>query len=132
MGRTEPSLLPPAAVGDSMRLIVCGGRTYGDHFRVFAELDRIEAHSGIDCLIHGGCRGADLHASSWATRHGKLQECYSADWDRYGLSAGPKRNQRMLEESKPDAVLAFPGGPGTADMVRRAKSAGVTVIEVDA
>lgn len=45
-------------------------------------------------------------------------------------SAGPKRNQRMLDKGKPDLVLAFPGGDGTADMVRKAKSAGVPIIEV--
>jgi hypothetical protein len=40
----------------------------------------------------------------------------------FGRSGGPKRNQQMLEEGKPDLVLAFPGGRGTADMVRRAPS----------
>jgi len=35
----------------------------------------------------------------------------------------------MLAEGEPDAVLAFPGGRGTADMVRRAKRAGVPVWE---
>jgi hypothetical protein len=29
-------------------------------------------------------------------------------------------------------VIAFPGGNGTADMVGRARAAGVTIIEVDA
>jgi ABC-type sugar transport system substrate-binding protein len=36
----------------------------------------------------------------------------------------------MLDEGKPDIVVAFPGGTGTADMVRRARKAGVVVIEV--
>lgn len=44
-----------------------------------------------------------------------------------GKAAGPIRNQRMLDEGKPDLVVAFPGGRGTADMVRRAKAAGVPV-----
>ena len=43
--------------------------------------------------------------------------------------AGPVRNARMLVE-KPDLVIAFPGGPGTADMVRRARAAGVEVVEI--
>lgn len=34
-------------------------------------------------------------------------------------------------EGKPDLVVAFPGGRGTADMVKRARAAGVEVIEVD-
>ncbi len=37
------------------------------------------------------------------------------------------RNQQMLDEAKPDMVLAFPGGRGTDDMVSRAEKAGVPV-----
>ena len=47
------------------------------------------------------------------------------DWKKYGKKAGPLRNQQMLEEGKPDLVVAFPGGNGTADMVRRAKKANI-------
>jgi hypothetical protein len=40
-----------------------------------------------------------------------------AEWERLGRKAGPIRNQRMLEEGKPDLVVAFPGGTGTAGMM---------------
>jgi hypothetical protein len=36
----------------------------------------------------------------------------------------------MLVEGKPDLVVAFPGGRGTAGMMRLAKAANVEVIEV--
>jgi hypothetical protein len=36
----------------------------------------------------------------------------------------------MLDDGKPELVVAFPGGRGTADMMRRAREAGVEVIEV--
>ena len=36
----------------------------------------------------------------------------------------------MLDHGKPDIVVAFPGGRGTADMVKRAEDAGVRVIRV--
>ena len=42
-------------------------------------------------------------------------------------SAGHIRNQVMLDKGKPDVVVAFPGGRGTADMVRRAEGAGIEV-----
>jgi hypothetical protein len=54
-------------------------------------------------------------------------EC-KADWRKYGAAAGPIRNQRMLE-GPPDIVVAFAGGKGTADMVQRARAAGIAVIE---
>ena len=53
-----------------------------------------------------------------------------ADWKKYGKSAGCRRNALMLRDGCPDFVVAFPGGRGTADMVKKAKAAGVRVIEV--
>ena len=47
-----------------------------------------------------------------------------------GYRAGPIRNQEMLDKGKPDLVIAFPGGKGTADMVGRALRTGVFVYRV--
>jgi hypothetical protein len=47
-----------------------------------------------------------------------------------GRHAALIRNERMLNEGKPDAVIAFPGGRGTFHMSRLAESAGVRLIEV--
>lgn len=55
-----------------------------------------------------------------------------ADWKTHGRAAGPIRNQRMIDEWKPTLVIAFAGGRGTADMIRRAKAAGIEVREVPA
>jgi len=35
----------------------------------------------------------------------------------------------MIKSGKPDMVLAFPGGDGTADMIRRAKDHGLVIRE---
>jgi hypothetical protein len=42
-------------------------------------------------------------------------EAHPADGKKHGRAAGPIRNQKMPEE-KPELVVAFPGGRGTADM----------------
>ena len=58
-----------------------------------------------------------------------------AKWDelgRNGRKAGPIRNQQMLDEGRPSLVVAFPGGRGMADMVRRARNAGVEAISCPA
>jgi UDP-N-acetylmuramoylalanine-D-glutamate ligase len=55
---------------------------------------------------------------------------YPAKWDLHGKSAGPIRNQQMLDTGV-DLVIAFPGGKGTAHMVSIAKKAGVKVVEID-
>ena len=82
-----------------------------------------------DTVVHGGARGADTLAGLVAKRLKLGVEVYQADWKTYGKAAGAIRNQQMLE-SGVDAVLAFPGGKGTADMVRRARKVGVEVLEV--
>lgn len=115
-----------------MRVLVCGGRDYQDSRRVYAVLDKLHAEAGIDCIIEGGARGADALARSWAEHPygcGHV-ETYEADWESQGTFAGPARNARMLAEGRPDVVIAFPGGRGTADMVRKARRAGVKVVEI--
>lgn len=113
-----------------MRVLVCGGRDYEDETRVGNVLDGIR-YPSIGEIIHGGAPGADTLANSYASINRLPVQIFRADWKRYGNRAGPIRNQRMLDEGKPDLVVAFPGGRGTADMVRRAKAAGVRVIEVE-
>jgi hypothetical protein len=36
----------------------------------------------------------------------------------------------MITEGKPDYVVAFKGGRGTADMIRKARAAGLVVINI--
>lgn len=96
---------------------------------MFAVLDAEHAKEPIECLIEGGARGADTLARLWAQQRGIRVQTFPADWKQFGRSAGPRRNQQMIE-TKPDKVIAFPGGGGTADMVKRAKKARVPVLEI--
>lgn len=112
------------------RVLVCGGRNYNDADRIFDVLNDYDRDFNFTVLIHGGASGADSHAARWAEIGNLKIHTFQANWKKYGKSAGPKRNQRMLDEGKPDLVIAFPGGVGTRDMVTRAKDAGVHVIEV--
>jgi len=115
-----------------MRVLVCGGRDYKDARLVFETLQALHRKTPITTVIEGGAYGADSYAREWADTSidQVIVEEYKADWS-LGKKAGPIRNQRMLDEGKPDLVLAFPGGRGTADMVARAKKAGVKVIETN-
>jgi hypothetical protein len=47
---------------------------------------------------------------------------------KHGRAAGPIRNQAILDEGKPDLVVAFPGGRGTTDMVSRVQNARIEVL----
>jgi YspA, cpYpsA-related SLOG family len=110
-----------------MRVIVCGGRVYNDREAVFRALSRADAKRPISVVIHGACpTGADWLAAMWAVEAKVHAEPYPADWS-VGRKAGPLRNQRMIDVGKPDGVIAFPGGSGTADMIRRAEAARITI-----
>ena len=109
-----------------MTILVCGGRTYRNHRHVSKILGAID---GISLVIQGGADGADACARAWAAEQGIPCRTYEAGWTAYGRAAGPIRNQRMLDEGRPDLVVAFPGARGTLDMVQRAINAGVRVID---
>jgi len=113
-----------------MRVLVCGGRDYSNAKRMAEVLGGWFAEGRLSVIIHGEAPGADSLAAEWASECGVVTAAFPADWDRHGRAAGPIRNQRMIDEGKPDVVIAFPGGRGTADMVKRAKAAGVMVITV--
>lgn len=109
-----------------MKVIVCGGRDYQDRDAVFAALDKAHAKRPFEMVIHGGARGADTLAGQWAELRGIFSARVDALWDAHGRAAGYRRNRAMLELF-PEGVIAFPGGRGTADMVRAAREAGVKV-----
>lgn len=120
---------------NGLRVLVCGGRDFVDYDLMDRTLSAIW-NPHVTVLIHGDTRGADKLAEEWMHRQfpvldGEIER-FPADWTAHGRAAGPIRNQRMLDEGNPDLVVAFPGGKGTADMVRRARKAGVEVIEVAA
>jgi hypothetical protein len=113
-----------------MRVLVCGGRDYVNRKVLFDVLDTIHKTCNIETIIQGGASGADTLAAIWAHERGVAEICFRADWAKYGRAAGMIRNKEMLEAGEPDKVVAFPGGRGTANMMKLAREAGVEVIEV--
>lgn len=114
-----------------MRVLICGGRDFSDTALLYRTLDDLLRREGVDCVIEGDARGADRIAGYWAKKNRIDLRLFPADWS-LGKKAGPVRNQQMLDEGRPDLVLAFPtpNSRGTWDMVRRAEAAGVEVVIV--
>jgi hypothetical protein len=91
-----------------MRILVCGDRNWADR-KFIAEVleDMKDNFSTWQVLIEGEAPGADSIAAKWARRNGITVFAFPADWDLYGRAAGPIRNKQMLDEGKPDMVIAF-------------------------
>lgn len=126
------------------RLLVCGPRNLDasalpamcDALRR-ALLDRIPFEPGF-VMVHGAARGGDfLWEDALVRTYESRPELWMpirrmpAKWSTEGKAAGPLRNQRMLEQVQPTYWLAAhwstePDTPGTADMVRRLRGAGVS------
>lgn len=111
-------------------VLVCGGRDFNHYETVRRILDALLTNNPIRLIVHGGCSGADTLASRWAQERGISQAVEKPDWKGNGRAAGPMRNQIMVEKYSPTLVVAFPGGRGTADMLKRARKANVVVVHV--
>lgn len=116
-----------------MRILVCGSRSWSDPGPIHEVLmDHAVLAQELNVkliLIHGAAPGADSLAEKIANEIGGFEIIAEpADWKTYGKAAGPIRNQKMLDEHKPDCVHAFKissKSNGTDDMIRRAKKAGI-------
>lgn len=106
-----------------MRVLVTGGRDYRSYPKIMSVL----SHLAPAEVIHGDHGCVDMAADVWAGCKRASVYRYPPDWERDGKQAGMVRNQTMFDHGQPDLVVAFPGGAGTADMVRRAQQAGVPV-----
>lgn len=109
-----------------MRVIVCGSRGWSDRDVIVRALAKLPANT---LIVHGAGRGADTLAEEAATEIGLATEPHPANWGRFGRSAGPRRNAEMAAAGA-DLCLAFRldgPSPGTDDMIRRLRAAGIPV-----
>ena len=111
-----------------MKVLITGSREWENIELIKKQLENLPPNS---LIIHGACRGADFIAGSVAKELGLKIKAYPAHWDLYGLAAGPKRNQQMLDENQIDLCLVFhfdlENSKGTKDMVARCKAKGIEV-----
>lgn len=113
-----------------MRILITGSRDWNDSQAIAKAILNFAPFNWEEVtIVHGDCpTGADAMAQRFAESLEIETERHPANWSLYGRAAGPKRNQKMVDLGA-DIVLAFmnPGSKGTADCVKRAKKAGLTV-----
>ena len=108
-----------------MRTIIAGSRDCTDKSQLIAAL--IACGWTPTVVISGGARGADRLGEQWAAVFNVPCERHPADWDRYGRSAGYKRNEQMADAA--EALIALWDGQsrGTKHMIDIATSKGLRV-----
>lgn len=115
-----------------MRVLVCGSRDFIWIAPIASLMRTLPAGSVI---IEGGAKGADTIARELARQLGFHVLEFPANWKHLGKAAGPVRNERMLKEGNPEAVLAFytdmSTSKGTKNMVMQATKAGIKVLAYD-
>lgn len=107
-----------------IRLVVAGCRNFNDYDLLSQELDKYIAdqNKNESLIIVSGCaEGADKLGEKYASEHDLPIERYPAKWDKYGKSAGPRRNEEMAKVA--DKVIVFWNGKshGTQSMIKYAQ-----------
>lgn len=106
------------------RVVIAGCRDYNnyDEAKTFIDFCLCDIRKENNVVIVSGCaRGADAIGQRYAEENGFGIEKYSADWKKYGRSAGPIRNRQMAKIS--DYVICFwdEKSKGTKSMIDYAK-----------
>lgn len=114
-----------------MRLLICAGRHFADQHLCRQALDAFQRLHEVRVVIHGGnqCLGAPIE--DWAREIGAHLIRYPPNWQRHGKQAERLRNRFMLTDSRPDIVLALPGGADTEELLSQARSQGIRTLSVN-
>ena len=88
-----------------MKIVIAGSRGFEDYTFMKNFLDNVIQIDADTEIVSGAARGADRLGELYA-RENKL-ECsqFPADWNKYGKSAGYRRNTEMAEYA--DGAIVF-------------------------
>ena len=110
------------------RVIIAGSRDFNDYELLRKTMDALLVNITDDVVIVcGKARGADTLGEQYAKNKGYDVHYFPADWEKFGKSAGYRRNVQMAENA--DALVAFWDGTsrGTMHMINIAKERGLKV-----
>lgn len=110
-----------------MNVAIVGSRNWTDEQAIINTMNELVKETLIDHIVSGGATGADTIGENWATLAGIPVVIHYPDWNRYGKSAGYKRNELIVGDA--DLVMAFQinGSRGTQHTIDIARGRGVEV-----
>jgi hypothetical protein len=112
-----------------LKLAIVGSRTFTDYELMEAAVMDFQQRyrEPVDAIVSGGAKGADTLARRYALSYDLELREFPAQWDKYGKSAGFRRNKFIVDDA--DALLAFYGpegeSNGTMHSVNLAKERGI-------
>lgn len=111
-------------------LIVAGPRNYYDRAVISDALVDVICDIQPVKILTGDAKGVDQIVAELCFQTGIEYEQFPANWDKYGRSAGPRRNYEMALHGT--HLLAFyNGSPGTSSMIYFAERHDLKVIKVN-
>jgi len=100
-----------------MKVVIAGGRTFNDYELLKTKCDEILKDFNDIEIVSGTAKGADRMGEQYAKEMGYGLKLFPADWNKYGKSAGYRRNEQMADYA--DMLIAFWDGEskGTKHMI---------------
>lgn len=104
-----------------IRLAIIGGRDFTNYEYMKNSLAKLAQDVTIIQVVSGGARGADSLGEQWANEQNIPINIFPAQWEKYGRSAGFRRNKDIINNC--DMVAAFWDGQsrGTENSIQLAK-----------
>jgi len=108
-----------------MKVVIAGSRSVHDYEEVKAAVE--ESGFEVTEVVSGRAAGVDRLGESWADEYGVPVKSFPADWARWGMVAGLRRNTQMAEYG--DALVAVHdwSSKGTTNMIEQMRIRGKPV-----
>lgn len=103
------------------RVIISGSRNIKDYAIVKEFVERCIGNLNPVEIVSGGAEGVDELGETFAYLHKLPLTIFEAEWDKYGKSAGPIRNEKMAQYAKYCIVIWDGTSPGSRNMIAVAK-----------
>ena len=103
------------------KIIIAGTRTFKD-YQLLKNVVNHSKFKNIDVILSGGARGADSLGERYALENNVRLDVHHALWEKYGKSAGYRRNEEMTQNAT-GAIIFWDGrSKGTEHMINLART----------
>jgi len=108
-----------------MRVGIVGYRNFNDYEKFKTFLLQIDLK--ITTIISGGCSGTDTLAEKYANESNIPIIIHYPEWNKYGKSAGPIRNKKIVDDSEFIIAFVSSNSKGTFDTIKKAKEKSIPI-----